>query len=63
MRLRAVAADRLPFALPHAQAFDHARAKQKHKEQSRDCRPAGPEGDVAKYVQSADQVGVIRQQT
>ena len=54
MGLRAVGADRLPFALLQAKHGDDARAEQEYEDESGDDGAAGTECDVAKDVEYPD---------
>jgi hypothetical protein len=54
MTLRSVGADRLAFALAHAERPDDAWPEQKHEQQRREQRTTGAEGDVAEDVKDAE---------
>ncbi len=61
MRFRAVGADRLALALPHAQMVDDPGAEHEHEHQRGDHRAAGAHREVAEHVEDRERAGKIGQ--
>ncbi len=59
MRLRAILADRLAFALLDAEHVDDRRSEQEDEQQRRHDGAAGAERDVAKHVQRTEHVAEL----